>query len=92
VEIDNYTRVIHPFGLDLHEAVPVARKDQCPRLQLFWGVARKVSARDPDVDPQAAAIRNKELREGRPGRALAACVQLEMFLRETKSFAQREWI
>ena len=82
-KFDNYTRVIHPFGLDLHEAVQLLERIECP-TQLFWGM--QSFARDPDVDPQAAAIRNKRIVKVDQAGHWLHHDQLELFLRETKSF------
>ena len=82
-KFDNYTRVIHPFGLDLHEAVQLLERIECPTL-LLWG--RQSFARDPDVDPQAAAIRNKTIVKVDQAGHWLHHDQLELFLRETKSF------
>ena len=82
-KFDNYTRVIHPFGLDLTEAVQLLERIECPTL-LLWG--QQSFARDPDVDPQAAAIRNKTIVKVDQAGHWLHHDQLELFLRETKSF------
>jgi pimeloyl-ACP methyl ester carboxylesterase len=82
-KFDNYTRVIHPFGLDLAGARELLGQIDCPVL-LFWG--RQSFARDPESDPQAEAIRNKRIvKVDRAGHWLHHD-QLELFLRETKAF------
>ena len=82
-KFDNYTRVIPPFGLSLDEAIQILGQITCPTL-LFWG--RQSFARDPDEDPQAAAIRNKTIvKVDRAGHWLHHD-QLALFLRETKGF------
>ncbi len=82
-KFDPYTRVIHPFGLDLKGACELLGQISCPTL-LFWG--EQSFARDPDTDPQAAAI---------PGRTIVKVPQaghwlhhdqLDLFLRETSAF------
>jgi len=82
-KFDNYTRVIHPFGLGLEEAVQILGQITCPAL-LFWG--RQSFARDPDGDPQAAAIRNKTIVKVDQAGHWLHHDQLELFLRETKLF------
>lgn len=82
-KFDNYTRVIHPFGLDLTEAVQLLGRIACPAL-LFWG--RQSFARDPDGDPQAAAIRKKTIVKVDQAGHWLHHDQLELFLRETKHF------
>jgi len=82
-KFDNYTRVIHPFGLDLNEAVQLLSRIECPTL-LFWGM--QSFARDPDVDPQAAAIRNKSIVKVDQAGHWLHHDQLNVFLRETKGF------
>jgi pimeloyl-ACP methyl ester carboxylesterase len=82
-KFDNYTRVIHPFGLGLDEAVQILGQITCPTL-LFWG--RQSFARDPDVDPQAAAIRSKTIVKVDHAGHWLHHDQLELFLRETKNF------
>ena len=82
-KFDNYTRVIHPFGLGLEEAVQILGQITCPTL-LFWG--RESFARDPDVDPQAAAIRNKTIVKVDQAGHWLHHDQLGLFLRETKRF------
>ena len=57
-KFDHYTRVIHPFGISLPEAQEILAQIECPTL-LFWGL--QSFARDPEIDPQAAAIRNKKI-------------------------------
>ena len=82
-KFDNYTRVIHPFGLGLDDAVQILAQIACPAL-LFWG--RQSFARDPDVDPQAAAIRNKKIVKVDQAGHWLHHDQLGLFLRETKRF------
>lgn len=82
-KFDNYTRVIHPFGLGLDDAVQILAQIACPTL-LFWG--RQSFARDPDVDPQAAAIRNKKIVKVDQAGHWLHHDQLGLFLRETKRF------
>jgi pimeloyl-ACP methyl ester carboxylesterase len=82
-KFDDYTRVIHPFGLDLNEAVQLLGQITCPTL-LFYG--RQSFARDPDVDPQAAAIRDKKIVKVDQAGHWLHHDQLELFLRETKAF------
>jgi pimeloyl-ACP methyl ester carboxylesterase len=82
-KFDNYTRVIHPFGLDLHEAVQLLERIACPTL-LFWG--RQSFARDPEADPQAGAIRDKRIVKVDQGGHWLHHDQLALFLRETKHF------
>jgi pimeloyl-ACP methyl ester carboxylesterase len=82
-KFDNYTRVIHPFGLDLHEAVQLLERIACPTL-LFWG--RQSFARDPEADPQAGAIRDKRIVKVDQAGHWLHHDQLALFLRETKHF------
>ncbi len=82
-KFDNYTRVIHPFGLGLEEAVQILAQIGCPTL-LFWG--RQSFARDPDTDPQAAAIRNKRIVKVDQAGHWLHHDQVALFLNETKSF------
>jgi pimeloyl-ACP methyl ester carboxylesterase len=82
-KFDNYTRVIHPFGLGLEEAVQILGHIACPTL-LFWG--RQSFARDPDNDPQAAAIRKKTIVKVDQAGHWLHHDQLALFLRETRKF------
>jgi pimeloyl-ACP methyl ester carboxylesterase len=82
-KFDNYTRVIHPFGLGLEEAVQILGQIICPTL-LYWG--RQSFARDPDADPQAAAIRNKTIVKVDQARHWLHHDQLGLFLTETRNF------
>jgi pimeloyl-ACP methyl ester carboxylesterase len=82
-KFDNYTRVIHPFGIGLADATQILGQIACPTL-LFWG--RESFARDPDDDPQAAAIVNKSIVKVDQAGHWLHHDQLELFLRETKKF------
>jgi pimeloyl-ACP methyl ester carboxylesterase len=82
-KFDHYTRVIHPFGLGLPEAREILGQIACPTL-LFWG--RQSFARDPEVDPQAEAIRDKKIVKVEQAGHWLHHDQLELFLRETKAF------
>ncbi|MEO8097042.1 MAG: alpha/beta hydrolase [Acidobacteriota bacterium] len=82
-KFDHYTRVIHPFGVDLAAAREILSKITCP-TQLFWG--RQSFARDPESDPQADAIPDKRIvKVDRAGHWLHHD-QLDLFLREAKAF------
>lgn len=82
-KFDHYTRVIDPFGLDLKGAQEILGEIACPTL-LFWG--RESFARDPEHDPQAAAIRNKKIvKVDRAGHWLHHD-RLELFLEQTRAF------
>jgi pimeloyl-ACP methyl ester carboxylesterase len=82
-KFDHYTRVIYPFGLSLPEAQQLLAEIACPTL-LFWG--RQSFARDPELDPQAAAIRNKRIIKVDQAGHWLHHDQLDLFLRETKAF------
>jgi pimeloyl-ACP methyl ester carboxylesterase len=82
-KFDNYTRVIHPFGVDLPGACEILNRIACPTL-LFWG--RQSFARDPEIDPQAAAIPNKRIVKVDQAGHWLHHDQLDLFLRETKEF------
>ena len=82
-KFDNYTRVIHPFGLDLAGAREILGQITCPTL-LFWG--RHSFARDPETDPQADAIPNRRIVKVDQAGHWLHHDQLELFLRETKAF------
>ncbi|MFM2125011.1 MAG: hypothetical protein RL328_1462 [Acidobacteriota bacterium] len=82
-KFDHYTRVIHPFGISLPEAQEILAQIECPTL-LFWG--RQSFARDPEVDPQAAAIRNKKIVKVDQAGHWLHHDQLDLFVRETKEF------
>lgn len=82
-KFDNYTRVIHPFGLDLAGAREILAQITCPTL-LFWG--KQSFARDPDSDPQADAIHNKKIVKVDQAGHWLHHDQLELFLKETKAF------
>lgn len=82
-KFDHYTKVIHPFGLDLQGACEVLGQIACPTL-LFWG--RQSFARDPDEDPQAAAIPDKKIVKVDHAGHWLHHDQLDLFLRETKAF------
>ncbi|MEP6960716.1 MAG: alpha/beta hydrolase [Acidobacteriota bacterium] len=82
-KFDHYTRVIHPFGVDLGGAREILAQITCPTL-LFWG--RQSFARDPENDPQAEAIRNKRIVKVEHAGHWLHHDQLELFLTETKAF------
>ncbi|MGH9594158.1 MAG: alpha/beta fold hydrolase, partial [Bryobacteraceae bacterium] len=82
-KFDDYTRVISPFGVDLDAAVQLLAEITCPTL-LFYG--RQSFARDPDTDPQAAAIRHKKIVKVDQAGHWLHHDRLELFLRETRAF------
>jgi pimeloyl-ACP methyl ester carboxylesterase len=84
-KFDDYTRVTAPFGLDLGEAVQLLTQIACPTL-LFYG--RQSFARDPDIDPQAAAIRDKKVIKVDQAGHWLHHDQLDLFLRETRTFLE----
>ena len=57
-KFDHYTRVLTPFGLTLEDVDAFMGAITCPVL-LFWG--RQSFARDPEIDPQAQAIRGRSV-------------------------------
>ena len=82
-KFDPYTRVIHPFGLDLKGACEILGQIACPTL-LFWG--EQSFARDPDSDPQAAAIPGRKVVKVAQAGHWLHHDQLDLFLRETRAF------
>lgn len=82
-KFDPYTRVIYPFGLDLPGAQELLSQIACPTL-LFWG--KQSFARDPEFDPQAAAIANKKIVKVDNAGHWLHHDQLDLFLRETCGF------
>lgn len=82
-KFDPYTRVIYPFGFDLKDACELLGQITCPVL-LFWG--RQSFARDPESDPQAAAIPNRRIVKVDQAGHWLHHDQLDLFLRETRAF------
>ncbi len=82
-KFDHYTRIIDPFGLDLQGAQQILSQITCPTL-LFWG--KQSFARDPEIDPQAAAIPNKKIVKVDNAGHWLHHDQLDLFLKETKEF------
>jgi pimeloyl-ACP methyl ester carboxylesterase len=82
-KFDNYTRVIHPFGMTHADLRGFLGGIACPAL-LFWG--RQSFARDPETDALAQCIPNRKIvKVDRAGHWLHHD-QLEIFLRETREF------
>ena len=81
--VDDEVDITTAFKLGLEEAVQILGQITCPTL-LLWG--RQSFARDPDVDPQAAAIRSKKIVKVDHAGHWLHHDQLALFLRETKTF------
>lgn len=82
-KFDNYARIFAPYGMNMDDAMEMLSRIQCPTL-LFWG--RQSWAQDPEIDGRAAVIPNSRLVKVDHAGHWVHHDQLEIFLRETKSF------
>jgi pimeloyl-ACP methyl ester carboxylesterase len=82
-KFDNYARILPPYGMNMDEATAVLSAIDCPTL-LFWG--RQSFAVDPELDPQTAAIRLRQIVKVDQAGHWLHHDQLDVFLRETKKF------
>jgi pimeloyl-ACP methyl ester carboxylesterase len=82
-KFDNFARLGSPYGMNVAEASALLGCIQCPVL-LFWG--RESFALDPDIAPEARALRNaRVVKVDRAGHWVHHD-QLELFLSETQKF------
>jgi pimeloyl-ACP methyl ester carboxylesterase len=82
-KFDNYARIFAPYGMNMEDAKEMLSRIQCPTL-LFWG--RQSWAQDPEIDGRASVIPNSRLVKVDKAGHWVHHDQLEIFLRETKSF------
>jgi pimeloyl-ACP methyl ester carboxylesterase len=82
-KFDNYARLGAPYGMNADEATSVFSRITCP-VQLFWG--RQSFAIDPDLAPEANAIRNRTVVKVDHAGHWLHHDQLQIFLAETKKF------
>jgi pimeloyl-ACP methyl ester carboxylesterase len=82
-KFDNYTRPVNPFQITAGQIDSFLDEIVCPTM-LFWG--RQSFARDPEHDPQAVHIRNRQIVKVDQAGHWLHHDQLQMFLRETRRF------
>jgi pimeloyl-ACP methyl ester carboxylesterase len=82
-KFDNFARLGAPYGMNVAEASAVLSCIQCP-VQLFWG--RESFATDPDLAPEARALRNVHVVKVDRAGHWVHHDQLEVFLSETQKF------
>jgi pimeloyl-ACP methyl ester carboxylesterase len=82
-KFDNYARLTPPYGMNMDEAAAVFSRITCPVL-LFWG--RQSFALDPELAPEAAAIRDRRIVKVDQAGHWLHHDQLDVFLEETKKF------
>jgi len=82
-KFDNYARIFPPYGTNIDDAKEVLTRITCPAL-LFWG--RRSWAQDPEIDGRAQVIKNHRLVKVDDAGHWVHHDQLDLFLRETKTF------
>ena len=84
-KFDNYARAISPYGHHVEDAVELYSKITSPTL-LFWGL--ESFAPVPQHDPRLLAVRDHRLIPVSNAGHWVHHDQLDLFLRETKSFLE----
>jgi len=84
-KFDNYVRAIPPLGHHIHDAVELYSQIASPTL-IFWGL--ESFAPVPSNDPRVNAIPNRRLVEVPKAGHWVHHDQLDLFLKETKTFLQ----
>jgi pimeloyl-ACP methyl ester carboxylesterase len=82
-KFDNFVRLLPTFIVSPEDAAELLRNIRCPTL-MFWG--RQSFARDPETDPLAQQVKNRQIVKVDNAGHWLHHDQLEIFLRETKKF------
>ena len=86
-KFDNYVRLGSPYGMNAGEFSAILSRIDCPAL-LFWG--RQSFAVDPDLAPETAALKNRQIVKVDHAGHWVHHDQLDIFLAETKKFLGME--
>jgi len=84
-KFDNFARLGAPYGMNVAEVSAMLGCIQCPVL-LFWG--RESFATDPELAPEAAALRDLRIVKVDRAGHWVHHDKLEVFLRETRKFLE----